>query len=406
TVEHLDSGYYKIYSFYPGDANKGSGTEALEDLSLNIGASYSGKSAAQIDLLPEFDCNVLDYGALIPYDKNIDQLTLRISVENKKVDLSVEGTPVNLTSDYYDYTFKVEQGENYTIDFTVDDEAYSLTIYLAAKNADKEAYLDDLIVRTKVSSSRNELTLSPAFAENKTKYTLENAASYKKLYLYPEADRDMVVLVNDQLLTDSYFSFNPKDYKNGKITITVYGADLEESTDYTIDFGSGSGVLSSLSLSAGLSLSPGFSAGRYNYVANVDSGISATTLNYTATGTVQISQNDAAFAVKTSGSSYNLNTGLNIFKLKIGSAQYNINIYRQSSSASITSSNQYLSLNNGASSQIAAYNINGNNFVKLRDVAKLLSGSAKQFAVGYNSSSRLITLFSGSPYAAVGGELT
>ncbi len=53
-----------------------------------------------------------------------------------------------------------------------------------------------------------------------------------------------------------------------------------------------------------------------------------------------------------------------------------------------------------------AYNINGNNYFKLRDMAKVLSGSAKQVEVGWDGPNNAISLTTGQPYTTVGGELT
>jgi hypothetical protein len=52
-----------------------------------------------------------------------------------------------------------------------------------------------------------------------------------------------------------------------------------------------------------------------------------------------------------------------------------------------------------------AYNINGNNYFKLRDLAYALSGSQKQFDVGWDGAANAITLMSGKAYTAVGGEM-
>lgn len=60
----------------------------------------------------------------------------------------------------------------------------------------------------------------------------------------------------------------------------------------------------------------------------------------------------------------------------------------------------------GAAVAFDAYNINGNNYFKLRDVAKVISGSEKQFAVTWDGSKNSINLISGDPYEAVGTELT
>jgi hypothetical protein len=61
---------------------------------------------------------------------------------------------------------------------------------------------------------------------------------------------------------------------------------------------------------------------------------------------------------------------------------------------------------NGAAQSFEAYNIGGNNFFKLRDLAMTLNGTAKQFEVGYDDATRAITLTSGASYTATGGEMT
>ena len=53
-----------------------------------------------------------------------------------------------------------------------------------------------------------------------------------------------------------------------------------------------------------------------------------------------------------------------------------------------------------------AYNIEGSNFFKLRDLAYTLNGTAKQFEVGYDNATRAVTLVSGEPYTPIGGEMT
>lgn len=60
---------------------------------------------------------------------------------------------------------------------------------------------------------------------------------------------------------------------------------------------------------------------------------------------------------------------------------------------------------NGAAVEFDAYTINGNNYFKLRDVAKIVSGSEKQFEVTWNGEKNAIELKSGLPYTVVGGEM-
>jgi len=54
----------------------------------------------------------------------------------------------------------------------------------------------------------------------------------------------------------------------------------------------------------------------------------------------------------------------------------------------------------------AVYKIEGANYFKLRDVAMLLNGSEKQFAVDYDDHAKTVSITSGKPYRAIGGELT
>lgn len=53
----------------------------------------------------------------------------------------------------------------------------------------------------------------------------------------------------------------------------------------------------------------------------------------------------------------------------------------------------------------AAYMINNNNYFKLRDIAAMVNGSAKQFEVSWNSTEKRIDLTTGTAYTPVGGEL-
>lgn len=60
---------------------------------------------------------------------------------------------------------------------------------------------------------------------------------------------------------------------------------------------------------------------------------------------------------------------------------------------------------NGKQVAFDAYNIDGSNYFKLRDLAYVLNGSEKQFNVVWSASANAISLVSGKPYAAAGGEL-
>lgn len=68
-------------------------------------------------------------------------------------------------------------------------------------------------------------------------------------------------------------------------------------------------------------------------------------------------------------------------------------------------SNQKLSFNGIDWSEVEKYNIDGNNYFKLRDVAALLDGTVAQFNVGYDNATRTVAITTGRAYDYVGTEL-
>ena len=60
---------------------------------------------------------------------------------------------------------------------------------------------------------------------------------------------------------------------------------------------------------------------------------------------------------------------------------------------------------NGAAVSTFAYNIGGNNYFKLRDVAAMLSGTTNQFEVTWFEETQTVSIQSGLAYTIVGGEL-
>ncbi|GEM_PF-588737 len=59
----------------------------------------------------------------------------------------------------------------------------------------------------------------------------------------------------------------------------------------------------------------------------------------------------------------------------------------------------------GSSQSFNAYNINGNNYFMLRDIAFILNGTDKQFAVVWDKAQNATYLTTGQGYTAVGGEM-
>ena len=60
---------------------------------------------------------------------------------------------------------------------------------------------------------------------------------------------------------------------------------------------------------------------------------------------------------------------------------------------------------NGKEVAFTAYNIGGNNYFKLRDIASAINGTNKNFNVGWDGNNNAITLKSKTTYSNVGGEL-
>lgn len=75
-----------------------------------------------------------------------------------------------------------------------------------------------------------------------------------------------------------------------------------------------------------------------------------------------------------------------------------------SQSATANPNNSKVLVNNKAVA-FDSYNINNNNYFKLRDIAQVLRGTDKQFEVVWDSSKNAINMTSNKPYTTVGGEL-
>ncbi len=74
------------------------------------------------------------------------------------------------------------------------------------------------------------------------------------------------------------------------------------------------------------------------------------------------------------------------------------------SAATVQVSPQKLSVN-GTEVACEKYNIDGNNYFKLRDIAQLMNGTAGQFSVGWDAAANTVSIVTGESYTPNGTEL-
>lgn len=78
--------------------------------------------------------------------------------------------------------------------------------------------------------------------------------------------------------------------------------------------------------------------------------------------------------------------------------------YQQSGTGTVQQASSTV-LVNGSAVPFEAYNINNNNYFKLRDIAQVVSGTNKQFEVTWDAQKGAVNLEANKPYTSVGGEL-
>lgn len=87
------------------------------------------------------------------------------------------------------------------------------------------------------------------------------------------------------------------------------------------------------------------------------------------------------------------------------SAPYPLSAFADRKDRKTKTTDAALTLSDGRSFQLEAYNIDGYNYFKLRDIAYILSGTRAQFEVDWSETFNCVFLLSGMPYTPMGGEL-
>ena len=375
--------------------------EEESDFAVSIegddGKTYLSKS--------KFDAKKTSYG-LGMNSKKVEEVTLYFYGDKpSSVKLGNSTKSVKAASgksyDYY-VTIAVDSDDE-TITVKADSTTYKFNLWESG---------GDYAVSVKGSDNTTYLAKSKFDAKTKTyDLGLSNKVTYVNLYFYDEKPSS-VKLNGSTTQTIKSASDESYDYYckvSVKSTDTYINAVIDGTT-YRFNLWTSGGDLTGLgvynSSYVSLGMTPAFSNKTTNYVCNVANNVSQIYLYTKASGSVQIAKDGSQYQTKsTEYTLYSLNNGLNVFDVYVGSEHYYVNVYRAYAQPTIQVSSQFIQINGAASRQIAAYNINGNNFVKLRDLAYLLNGTSKQFSIGFNATTNTVTMTSGGAYNAIGGEM-
>lgn len=356
--------------------------------------------------------------AFIPYEDKGDEIYFQVLTGDDE-DIVVYDGEVEEDGDATKKYYESKDLKKVTIedDYGFISEYEVVVITCDEKKADDNAELDDLELKTgkKESSIKTEVDLTPEFDADTKAYTadVDDDQEYGKITLKTAENTSYVFINGEYVGSGSKKAMSAiielEDGSN-KFEIVVVAEDCESTETYTLTIGAGGTQLKSLTVT-GLSkyMSPSFKADSLNYLGYT----SAASITMTATAenaacSVTIAGRDNKTGAGSATGTFNLAEGLNVFTVTCyqkgeTTTSYSVSIYRIPDAKTIKVSNQNVTVN-GAAKTLTAYNINGNNFLQLRDVAMLLNGTSKNFAVDFNDGTQSAYLTSGSAYSANGTE--
>jgi|GEM_PF-6517442 len=420
------SGNSTIYYINLNSGNSSSKSARLS--SLRVASQESISSSSQFTLAPAFSSSVEEYVALIPNDKiSNDTVYVQATLDNTSDTLSIDGATISSGS-WKDISIDTgsRSKRSTSVPIRVRESSsvsteYKLTLLYGPSGGNNDTALSSLSIRTGSSTSTN-IPFNRSFSSSTYSYTadgVDNNTQSVRVYCDP-SDSAAWVLVNDVLMENNdYVSVDLSEGSNS-IKVLVYAEDCKANRTYTISINRGSGgssdsTLSGLEARYGaasnqvLNLIPGFDRSIYTYSINVDSTINQIAFRRTASdsgATIRFTN----YTTISNGqwTSYNtLTADSTVYSFQVTSADgRNSSTYTISVTRGLRPvvSPQSLTVN-GTPVTCAAYNINGNNYFKLRDIAFALRGTPKRFDVTYNDATRLIIMTSGRDYTAIGGEM-
>ena len=358
-----------------------------------------------------------------------DKFYASVAMSGKVKNLKLDGTAVS-EGEWYEEAASLDGKKLTYSDDAGKTYAYTVTVENSADKNDTDASLISLKVRSgsKASTSDNvELAFDPKTLD----YAFPVAKSDAYLSITATAsDSDATVFINGQKAA----SLTVDDLDTEAVTefdILVVAGDNKTTKTYTVTVNGSAGLLNTLSASDIKGLTPGpFKSDIRTYTGYTDPGkvstlITALAKNYSS-DFVQISK--AEFNSYGQAKSYTaltnavqggtsvtaaLTQGSNIFRVDVlasatatsAKASYYLTVYVPAASPKCVVSSQKLYIN-GTAKTLSAYNIAGNNYLKLRDIAALLDGTVKEMKVDWDASTWTASMAMPGTFAKRGDELT
>lgn len=386
-------------------------TLELDDLEAATGTASRDDDYT---IVPGMTGGVYDYYILVPYSMRSEAVYVRADA-SRSYDVYVDGGSTDENGDWVKIASSASSAGSFKIEVVdgSDRGEYTVHVEVAPRDADDDDQLDDITIKSAAksstrASSRHSVSLSPSFSSSKTSYTAYSSEEY--VWVSVDGTRDQLIFVNGEKVSYNGTSAAIKLEKGrNEIEVITVAENCDDITTYEIDVMYQSSVLLE-SLSVGSStMSPAFSATTRNYIAHVGANVSSISISARAQDdSAAIAIGSSAYGEGRASGSVSLQPGVNVVTVYVGSRTsgnyYTISIYRETANPTVVVSNQKIAVDNGSAQTLTAYNIGGNNFLQLRDLAALLRNTDAAFSLSYNDATRTATMTSGGTYRLTGLE--
>lgn len=386
-------------------------TLELDDLEAATGTASRDDDYT---IVPGMTGGVYDYYILVPYSMRSEAVYVRADA-SRSYDVYVDGGSTDENGDWVKIASSASSAGSFKIEVVdgSDRGEYTVHVEVAPRDADDDDQLDDITIKSAAksstrASSRHSVSLSPSFSSSKTSYTAYSSEEY--VWVSVDGTRDQLIFVNGEKVSYNGTSAAIKLEKGrNEVEVITVAENCDDITTYEIDVMYQSSVLLE-SLSVGSStMSPAFSATSRNYIAHVGANVSSISISARAQDdSAAIAIGSSAYGEGRASGSVSLQPGVNVVTVYVGSRTsgnyYTISIYRETANPTVVVSNQKIAVDNGSAQTLTAYNIGGNNFLQLRDLAALLRNTDAAFSLSYNDSTRTATMTSGGTYRLTGLE--